>query len=114
MPSLAPAFNAITTKPATVTRPGAATYVDGYSVRAADQTFAIRASIQPLTSANQNEWMRLPEGVRNEAECFVYTRFALQSGDMIEASGARFRVLSLDKWAPLGGYTKAILGGMKP
>ncbi len=112
MPSLAAAFNAITTRAATVTRKGGS-YVDGYWIEGATQSFQIRASIQPIKSDNQNEWMRLPEGIRDEAEAVIYTTFAIRGGDEVEQGSERYRVLSLDKWGRLGGYTKAILGGMK-
>lgn len=115
MLDMSDAFDDDTTFPATVTRPGAETYgSDGYVTRAASETFQITASIQPMGSAvKQSEFLRLPEGLRNEAECVIITEFPLQSDDVVDSEIGRFRVLSLDDWRPLGGYTRAILGGMK-
>lgn len=114
MLDMSDAFDEDTCERATVTRPGPVTYVRRKPVRGRDEQFDILASIQPIKSQNQDEFMRLPEGDRDEAECVVYTTFRLQAGDLIEAGGERFRVLSRDNWRRLGGFSKAILGGMKP
>lgn len=114
MLDMSDAFDDDTTHPITVTRPGAVTYVEGYPQRAEPATFRTFGSVQPMGNAvKQNEWMRLPEGIRNEASCVVTTRFALQSGDILDSPSGKFTVLSLDDWQVLGGYTRAILGGMK-
>lgn len=114
MLDMSDAFDDDTTTVAFVIRPGAVTYVDGYPEQAGNDQFEITASIQPMGSAvKQSEWMRLPEGIRSEAECIITTSFALASGDMVVSPSGRFRVLSLDDWQALGGYTRAILGGMK-
>ena len=114
MLDMSDAFDDDTSTPATVFRPGEVTYVEGYPERDDPRRFRIAASIQPMGNAvKQNEWMQLPEGIRNEASCVITTPFPLQSGDVVESSSGKFKVLSLDLWQPLGGYTRAILGGMK-
>ena len=115
MLDMSDAFDDDTTFGATITRPGAATIgADGYATQASSVTYSIMASIQPMGAAvKQSEYMRLPEGIRNEADCVIITEFALRSGDIVDSPVGRFKVLSLDDWRPLGGYTRAILGGMK-
>ncbi len=114
MLDMSDAFDDDTTTSATVIRPGPEKYVDGYPVPGEPQRFRIAASIQPMGSAvKQNEWMRLPEGIRSEASCVITTPFLLQSGDVIHSRSGKFTVLSLDDWQPLGAHTRAILGGMK-
>lgn len=116
MLDMSDAFDDDTMHAATVTRPkaGQPKWIEGYAMKAKPDVFQITASVQPMgEGVRQQEYQRLPEGIRNEAECLVYTTFRLQSGDLLDCPVGKFKVLSLDDFQPLGGYTKAILGGMK-
>jgi hypothetical protein len=112
MPSLARAFNAITTMAVTHERsdPDAGSYVNGKWVPAPPVSTTIKASIQPIAG---KEYDNLPSTIRNEAQAACLTRFALQSGDRIIDGAARYKVLHIDDWQKLGGYTRAILGALK-
>ncbi|MEC5289387.1 MULTISPECIES: phage head completion protein [unclassified Aurantimonas] len=112
MPSLARAFNAVTTRSVTHERsdPAAGSYVNGNWVPAPPVSTPIRASVQPLSG---KEYDNLPSTIRNEAQAKCLTRFALVSGDRIIDGTARYKVLSVDNWQSLGGFTKAILGALQ-
>lgn len=110
MLNLSPAFNALTTTSATHERDAAGGYVDGYWIDGTTTTTPIKASIQPLSS---KEYANLPEGIRNEASAKVITQFALKSGDRLVEAGVRYKVLSVDDWQGLGGYTRAIVGALR-
>lgn len=71
----------------------------------------ITASIQPLGG---REFRNLPEGLRNEARAVIYTPEAIKSDNEIIDGAMHYRVLSLDDWQDRGGYTKAILGELRP
>lgn len=104
------AFNSRLTTAATHERDVGGGYdADGYAVPGTTQTTAIRASIQPLSA---KEFDNMPEGLRDEAQAKVYTRFPLEPADRIIA-GERYKVLSVDDWQPLGGYSRAILGALR-
>ncbi|KAA0970812.1 hypothetical protein FPY71_10070 [Aureimonas fodinaquatilis] len=85
-------------------------YVDGYFVDGPEVREEIIGSLQPLSG---DEFRNLPEGLRNEAKAKIFTEAGLQSDDEIVDGVRRYKVLSVDDWQALGGYTKAILGELR-
>lgn len=85
-------------------------YVDGYWQDGAAVTADIIGSLQPLSG---DEFRNLPEGLRNEAKAKLFTAAVLQSDDEIIDGSRRYKVLSVDDWQALGGYSKAILGELR-
>ena len=85
-------------------------YVDGYWQDGATVTEVIVGSLQPLSG---NEFRNLPEGIRNEAKAKLFTAAVLRSDDEIVDGSRRYKVLSVDDWQALGGYSKAILGELR-
>lgn len=111
MLDLSDAFDDATTYTVTHERDGAGVYdANGYWTDGAAVTTQITASIQPLSA---REFQNLPEGIRNEAQAKVISQFALRSGDRLIDGTDRYKVLSVDDWQKLGGYTRAILGALR-
>lgn len=87
----------------TVTRRAAVTYVNGLPVRATPTTFALVASVQPLSGADLH---RAPEGLRRTDARKAYTslgnpglRTVLQAAheaDLITVDGVRFEVYHVE------------------
>lgn len=110
MLNLAAAFNRHTTTAVTHERDAEGAYVNGKWVPGATTTTTIRASIQPLSG---DEFANLPSGIRSEAKDKIITRHDLKSGDRIIDGNASHKVLHIDDWQKLGGYTRAILGALR-
>lgn len=98
----------------TVTRRAAPT-TDGRGrvVAGAASTFAIAASVQPVSG---RDLLRLPEGLRTRELVAVFTSGALRTNDDATRAppdtfawqGATYQVEKLEDWGPVGGYVKAI------
>lgn len=104
------AFDSSTTAQVTHQRVTEGSYVDGYWVEGETIETTIQASVQPLSGL---EFQNLPEGIRNEARASVLTEFDLKSGDRIIDGEDRYKVLSVDNWQKLGGYSQAVLGALE-
>lgn len=67
------------------------------------------AEVHPATG---KKLLDLPEGIREEAEFFLWTQSALALDDVVVYGGANYRVTSV-WYRPEGGFTKAVLGKLK-
>jgi hypothetical protein len=100
----------------TVTRPVAASLVDGWAVPglSAVQTFAIVASVQP---ASGRDVERLPEGLRDRETMALFTATELRvavpasglPGDRLEVDGFTFEVHAHERWAALGNFHRYVI-----
>lgn len=70
---------------------------------------AATAEVHPATG---RKLLDLPEGVREEAEYFLWSQSALALGDVVSYGGSDYRVI-LTQPRPEGGFTKAVLGKLK-
>lgn len=98
----------------TVTRYEAPTVDKGRVVApAAESTFCIRASIQPVTP---KDLQLLPEGMRNLGAMAVYTTCELftveqvagKIPDRLTYKGIDYQIHSVEDWYDLGGYYRCI------
>lgn len=70
---------------------------------------AILAVVQPATGQKLQD---LPEGERNDAEFFLWTRSDLALDDLILYAGKTHRVIH--RWPrPEGGFTRAAIGRLR-
>lgn len=66
----------------------------------------IQATVQPISG---RALMDLPEGVRDEARKLIWTKSALETGQVVADNGQDYRVVHV--WdRRIGGYYKAVLG----
>lgn len=95
-----------------VTRRAPPTTVRGRKVPGTATTFPITASVQPASGL---VIQRLPEGRRNRETMVVFTPTELkteentQEADVIAIDGGTFEVESVDRWAALGNYYRAVV-----
>lgn len=93
--------------PVTLKTRAAGSYnADGDWVAGTVQTATVSAAVQPAQGVRLQD---LPEGIRTEAEYFIWTRAAVKIDDVVTYDGNEHRVI----WAkrrPDGGYTRAVLG----
>lgn len=84
---------------------------DGKWVEGPDaETEAIPAVVQPATG---RKLMDLPEGVRAQAQHFLWTRFPLALGNIVLYAGAQWRVVYVWDRSVEAGYTRAAIGKLK-
>lgn len=88
-------------------------YVRGRRLKPAETLFTIEASVQPASGL---EVQRLPEGKRNRETMVVFTCVELktaekdlQEPDLLSIDGGSFEVDSVQRWAALGNYYRAIV-----
>jgi hypothetical protein len=91
----------------TVTRNPTAPFVRGVAQPSTQQTFAIRASVQP---ASGKDLLRLPEGRRSNETRVIYTTTKLFVGDAgddyepdtVSIDGADWEVQHVETWVQAG------------
>lgn len=92
----------------TVTRRTAAGYLRGVANPTTDETFAIRASVQPATG---KDLLRLPEGRRADETRIIFTTTQLLIGDegltteadTVSIDGQNWEVQHVESWLQAGG-----------
>lgn len=97
----------------TVTRSSASAYgADGRLDAGTTSTLTVRAVVQPVTG---RDLKRLPEGLRTDDVRQVFTATELktqgagQDPDSIAIGGEDYEVQTVERWADLGGYWRAIV-----
>lgn len=97
----------------TVTRYTADSYdSNGIAVQGTSSTLSIGASVQP---ASGRDLQLLPEGRRTIETMKLWTATLLTTSessagaDRISIDGATFEVVNVERWGPLGNYTKALV-----
>ena len=97
-------------KPAKLLRDqGGAYNADGEWIESQPAAASIMAVIQP---SKGTQLLDLPEGLREKADYFFWSRSAVSVDDRVEARGKTFRVVfTWDR--PEGGFYRAALGLMK-
>jgi hypothetical protein len=94
-----------------VRRPAATTYVGGTRAPQAFTTFSMSACVQPLDGLKLE---LVPDGQRNAEKMACFTSTELRTvdsaePDLVEVFGLWHQVESVQRWATLGNYYRAIL-----
>lgn len=107
MINVSPAISRLA-KTATLSAVASGTYDEGGNfVPGADTETEIKAVILEMNPAELRD---LPEGIRDEATAFLWTKTELQNDDHVTQSGTEYRVLKTSDRSEIGHYYRAVVG----
>ena len=87
---------------------GGAYEAGGRWVDGTEESYSFKAEVQPTTG---RQLMDLPEGVRSEARCTLWTRETdLLLDDVVAYEGLDYRVVYVWNRQRSGNYTRCVLG----